>query len=295
MSQEQAERVFDQVVFPGINIGRDWFGLRSMEFMPRDSSPLRVQIPGEQFGRTVKLVADPQMGPVTLKRHRWQIEELDFAKRVCIGAEPITLVDVGANMGLYSRQMLVALPAIAEVFAYEPEPQNFACMVHNLAPFPGKFIAIQAALSNKAGKLNFYLDPTNCGNYSLNPAAMPPKSKHTIISVETMDVAVECMTWIDRGRRIFYKSDTESLDELIATAIRPEFWPHVFAGFVEIWRINKPQFDTFIFAAILDIFPNKVFLANADMRVSETQVSTTDVLNYLKGNDRMHRDLAFWR
>ena len=287
-----AEIAYDQVVPYGIRLCRDNFGLTAMELIPREGSPLSV--PGAAAsGRTVRLVTDYLMCPIVLKRHRWQVEELDFAKRVCTGAEPITLVDVGANMGLFSRQLLAAIPSIAEVFAYEPEPQNFSCLVHNLRPFDVKVAAVEAALSNKAGKLEFYLDPTNNGNFSLNPDAMPPQYATT--SVETKDVSMECAAWMERGHRIFYKSDTEGFDEFIATAIRPEFWPRVFAGIMELWRIKKPQFDTEAFAAICDCFPNKIFLANADMRVAETSVTTADVVDYVKGGDRLHRDLGFWR
>ena len=110
MSQAEAEKAYQQVVPFGIRLCRDWFGLRSLEFLPRSGSPLSAQVDGETPGRTVKLVADYLMCPIVLGRHRWQVEELEFAKRVCTGAEPITLVDVGANMGLFSRQMLAGLP-----------------------------------------------------------------------------------------------------------------------------------------------------------------------------------------
>jgi FkbM family methyltransferase len=267
--------------------------LRIIEFMPRDGFPLAVQIQGEPSRRTVKVVADLGMGPIVLDRHRWQVEELEFCKRVCTGTEPITLVDVGANMGLFSRQLLAALPTIENVFAYEPEPQNFACLVHNLEPFCGKVTAFEAALSNKAGKMEFYLDPINSGNFSLTPDAMPQKYFKTI--VETKDVAIECVTWTNGERRIFYKSDTEGFDELIATTIRADVWSHIFAGFIEIWRIKKPPFDTEVLASILDSFPNKIFLPNADTNVSEMPVSTTDVLNYIEVHDGRHVDLGFWR
>jgi FkbM family methyltransferase len=260
--------------------------------MPWDSSPLKVGADSDHLGPTVKLVADYLMCPIVLGRHRWQIEELDFAKRVCIGAEPITLVDVGANMGLFSRQLVVAIPAIAKVFAYEPEPNNFGCLVHNLEPFRERVVAIQAAISNNSGNMEFYLDPTNSGNFSLAVDAMPPS--YTKMIVETKNVALESTAWLEGKQRIFYKSDTEGFDELVASAIRPEVWSRVFAGMIEIWNIKKPPYDQALFASILDRFPNKVFLANADTRVSELRVSTADVLNYINGGNRQHRDLAFW-
>jgi FkbM family methyltransferase len=293
VSQIEAEKAYQQVVPFGIRLCRDWFGLRALEFMPRSDSPLNVTAAGQEVGTSVKLVADYLMCPIVLGRHRWQIEELEFAKRVCTGGEPVTLVDIGANMGLFSRQMLAVLPAIAESFLYEPEAQNFASLLHNLKPFGDKVTAFEAALSNEAASREFYLDPTNNGNFSLNVDAMPPNHYKTTIT--TKDVAAEYGAWMASGRRIFYKSDTEGFDEFIAASIPAAFWPQVFAGIMELWRIKKPAFDIERFAAVLDHFPNKIFLANADMRVAEAPVTTSDILDYVKGSDRLHRDLGFWR
>jgi FkbM family methyltransferase len=290
VSPAEAERAYNQVVPLGIRICRDWFGLASLEFSPRDGSPLMIGREGQQFAPTVRLVADYLMCPIVLGRHRWQIEELNFAKRVCLGSEPITLIDVGANMGLFSRQLLIAIPAIAKVFCYEPEPQNFGCMSHNLKPFSDRVTMIEAAVSNRSGPTELYLDPTNNGNFSLAVDAMPPNFGKILVDVR--DVAIECETW-GKGR-IFYKSDTEGLDEQVAAAIRPDVWQRVFAGIMEIWPITKPAVDRALFAAILDRFPNKVFLANADTKVSEIAVTTADVLKYMASGSRLHRDLGFW-
>jgi FkbM family methyltransferase len=165
----QANQFYDRVVPAAIHLCRDWYGLNSLEFRPRDGSPLQ-----DRTNSSVKLVADRLMCPIALGRHRWQIEELEFAKRVCIGPEPITLIDIGANMGLFSRQLLIAIAAIAKVYAYEPERENFACLSHNLAPFDCERSMIEAAISDSSGEAEFYLDPTNSGNYSLAVSAMPP-------------------------------------------------------------------------------------------------------------------------
>ena len=291
MNQSEADKAYDQIVPFALSLCRQGFGLQMLQFLPREGSPLSVKLQDQAW--FVALVTDQLMCPIVLKRHRWQIEELHFARRVCPASEPLTLVDVGANMGLFSRQLLAALPNLAEVFAYEPEPQNYGCLVFNLSPFQDKVHAIRAALGDVAGTGDFYLDPTNSGNFSLNRAAMP--LQHAATRVETRDVAAECQSWLSSERRIFYKSDTQGYDELIATTIRPEVWPRVAAGIMEVWRIEKPRFDVHRLAQILDQFPNKIFLANADLNVAEMPVSTADVLQFIDSNDHSHRDLGFWR
>ena len=285
----QANQFYDRVVPTAIHLCRDWYGLKSLEFRPRAGSPLQ-----DRTNSGVKLVADRLMCPIALGRHRWQIEELEFAKRVCIGPEPITLIDIGANMGLFSRQLLIAIGAIAKVYAYEPERENFACLSHNLAPFDGEKSMIEAAISDRSSEAEFYLDPTNSGNYSLAVSAMPPS--YTKVLVRTLNASTECLAWLEGQNRIFYKSDTEGLDEWVATLIRPEFWPRVFAGMIELWNIaKKPSLDSEAFSFMLDSFPNKVFLANADTKVSEVSVNTADIFNYINSRTQPHRDLAFWR
>jgi len=285
----QANQFYGRVVPATIHLCRDWYGLKSLEFRPRDGSPLHAR-----DNSTVKLVADREMCPIALGRHRWQIEELQFAKRVCVGTEPITLIDIGANVGLFSRQLLIAIPAIAKAYAYEPERENFACLSHNLAPFDCEKIMMEAAVSDSSGEAEFYLDPNNSGNYSLAASAMPPS--FTKVTVKTLNATSECATWVEGQNRIFYKSDTEGLDEWVVTLIRPEFWSRVFAGMIELWNIAKKRsINSAALSFMLDSFPNKVFLANADTKVSEAPVSTADIFNYINSRAQPHRDLAFWR
>jgi hypothetical protein len=139
--------------------------------------------------------------------------------------------------------------------------------------------------------MEFYLDPANSGNFSLAVGAMPPN--YSKIIVETRNAAVECAAWTETKQRIFYKSDTEGLDEQVVAAIRPDIWQNVFAGIIEIWNIKKPAFDIAALTAVLDRFNNKIFLANADNKVTEERVSTQDVLHYIQSGNRQHRDLAF--
>jgi FkbM family methyltransferase len=290
-NRAEADNLFGELVGNTVWLGREWFGLKRLEFAPRDGSPLQVQ-----DGSTVKLICDYVMGPTALRRHCWQLSELEFAKRLNLSGElPITLVDVGANMGLFSRQLLIALPAISKVFCYEPEHENFDCLSHNLAPFADKVEMIEAAVTKSRGEAEFYLDGYNSGNFSLALSAMPKRHKKTI--VKTVNVADECTAWLGGGSRIFYKSDTEGFDEWIATLIAPAVWARTVAGIMELWRIpGRPSLDVVAFSSILNSFPHKIFLGNADTGSRESSVTTTEVLDYINGTaDETHRDLAFWR
>jgi FkbM family methyltransferase len=286
-TKANADALFSQYAPNVIELLAQWYGLQSLEFVPREDSALRH---GET---TVRVVPDPIMGPITLFRHRWQIEELEFAKRV-IREEPVTLIDIGANMGLFSRQLLVALPSIKGLFAYEPEQMNFNCLTHNLREL-GPAETIRAAICDTAGEADFFIDPTNAGNFSLSVGAMPP-SGHRVVRVPTLSASAESARWLESGRRLFYKSDTEGLDQWITTLIPLDVWRQCVGGVIELWNIPKrPDLNRDAFAAILDIFPNKIFLANADVRVPETPVTTGSVIDFVSGMTQPHRDLGFWQ
>lgn len=99
---------------------------------------------------------------------RWRVETL-FTK------EPVTidwmtrltaqdvLVDVGANVGMYS--IWAAKVAGARVFSFEPESQNYALLNKNIAlnALAGRVTAFCAALSDVAGFSSLYLSQWGTG------------------------------------------------------------------------------------------------------------------------------------
>ncbi len=65
-----------------------------------------------------------------------------------------TVVDVGANIGLFTCLMAKAVGPGGKVFAFEPEPANLELLEKNLQDNSiGNVVVIQKALSDKAGKL----------------------------------------------------------------------------------------------------------------------------------------------
>ena len=261
--------------------------VRSIEIEPKPGTPLHA---AHAPGATCIMPLDYVIAPLVIVTHAWDREAIDLVRLIVEEqAGSATLVDIGANSGLFTRQMLIASPEFRHAFAYEPHPGNFRCLQHNLSQFPNVRLN-NYGLAPQGGTLKFYLDPDNCGNYSLNAAAMPAARECATISVSIRSVAEEEQAWIETGLPIFYKSDTQGHDEVIASAISPVFWDQVFGGMLELWRIEKPSWSSAAMASLLDRFPNKRFIKSP-----KAPITTNDILAYLAGSDGDFQDVIFWK
>lgn len=71
------------------------------------------------------------------------------------------IVDAGANIGNHAAYWSAFVPHEA-ILAFEPEPENFALLVRNLAHDPSAF-CYRAALSDRAGTTRMVIDTQNRG------------------------------------------------------------------------------------------------------------------------------------
>lgn len=77
-------------------------------------------------------------------------------------------VDVGANLGYYSVIAATVLGENDRVFAFEPEPANFAILSKNIAENQlGNVLATHAGLSNVSEAGELYLNPENRGDHQI--------------------------------------------------------------------------------------------------------------------------------
>lgn len=270
-----------------VRILRDSHRVCSLEVSPADSSPLFLR---NDRGTPIKvhLPNDSVIGHFALLNQHWDIGKPKFVQHVAATVgNHIVLVDVGANVGLFSRQSFSLSPGIAALHAYEPHPGNFDLLCRNLEGMERARLN-NFGLGNATSTLNFYLDPDNAGNYSLNVNAMPTRFERT--SVAIVRAADEEDKWLAHEQPIFYKSDTQGFDETIATSLSSDFWNNVCGGVLELWRIPGKEYDVDKFARIIDRFDNKVFESKP-----KSNVSSLEIMEYLRSSDHQFDDLLFWR
>jgi FkbM family methyltransferase len=95
--------------------------------------------------------------------HYWQAIQRLLAPRA---AEPLHIVDGGANLGEMTAQLLRAYPA-AQVTAFEPAPATYARLARRFAGEP-RVRTLPLALGATPGEMDFHVN-RHCGTNSLFP------------------------------------------------------------------------------------------------------------------------------
>lgn len=97
----------------------------------------------------------------------------------------MTVVDAGANRGGFSVLASARTGPSGRVFAFEPEPANFATLVRRMQRFTN-VTPVQAAVSSSVGTAVLHLDSFHAG-HSLTSVAAGPAVSEVTVPVTTLD------------------------------------------------------------------------------------------------------------
>jgi FkbM family methyltransferase len=123
-----------------------------------------------------------------------------------------TVVDIGAQAGTFT--VLAANAAKnGRVIAFEPEPNNHALLMENVALNKLHNVAVsQKAVTNRAGKATLYVSSNNTGGHSFSVA--PTMVQKTAVTVRTTTFA-DIVRDHDIDRINFLKIDAEGAEYAI--------------------------------------------------------------------------------
>jgi FkbM family methyltransferase len=241
-------------------------------------------------GDTLLMPFDRIMYPATVAGSAWAEGMLEFVVQHIDPLRRYAVLDIGANVGLFTRQIALRLPGLTRFLCVEAEPGNFRALQYNVGQLLRDRVSLwNVALSDSDGEARLFRDTENIGNYSLNDDAMRDRSFDTV----TVRCAAVERWMFDHVRlmeeeRLIWKSDTQGHDELIISLTPMEVWDRIDVAVVELWRINKPHFDREMFCRRLDAFSNKSIGGGS-------RSTTAEILDFLQGDDWRHDDLYLWR
>lgn len=238
-------------------------------------------------GDRLMVPEDEVILPAVLANGAWMAEHTAFVGAHLPPEGQCALVDIGANCGLFTRQVLRALPRFDRVVCAEADADNHAALCRNLAQVPGLAMRLdQVALGEADGEMTLYRDAGNCGNYSLHPDAMRGRAYGTA----RVTVAA-AGAWLEQAlpgdQPIVWKSDTQGHDEVIVAAAPWPVWRRVQVAIVEVWRIDKGRTLPVGFLERVADMPHRMLGGKA--------VSAAAVAEYLASGDHAHDDLLMWR
>lgn len=82
-----------------------------------------------------------------------------------------TVIDLGANIGIYTLLAAKIIGPSGSVWAFEPDPRNFALLTKNIQENGyTQITAVQKAVSHQSGFVSLFRSPINWGDHRLLPS-----------------------------------------------------------------------------------------------------------------------------
>jgi FkbM family methyltransferase len=163
----------------------------------------------------------------------WEPEETAaFVAHVGPG---MCVFDVGANVGYYTLLAARAVGASGRVFAFEPEPRNFALLSRSVAG--NGFVNVRlhnAAVSSGPGSARLHLDDANFGAHSFELGSVRTSSGRSVeVDAVALDGFLEEAR--DSAAGILVKIDVQGAEALVVEGARGLLALPRVTVFLELW------------------------------------------------------------
>ena len=141
--------------------------MRLYHYAYRILKPRGIILTETQDLRMYVHAADDVITPEILAYGVHEEDETELFKKII--KPSMVIVDIGANIGYYSLLAAKLVGEKGKVYVFEPDPLNYNLLVANIETNHfTNIIPIQKVVSNKAGKVKFFLDKGNFGAHTLS-------------------------------------------------------------------------------------------------------------------------------
>ena len=179
-------------------------------------------------------------------RHRgeWEKEVSNFLSS-CIKdlkkeSRNITLLDLGANIGLISLQVINDLEFNIQLIAVEPLPQHISALERNLKSISrtNEVIILPVALGLESKMEYIHKQNTNSGNTSLI-ARVVPTDQVSKVKIQMLDTEEFSSKYLQIDHNFVIKSDLQGFDAKVLSRLSKEIWEKTNAASVEVWALKE--------------------------------------------------------
>lgn len=237
-------------------------------------------------GDTLVMPDDAVMSPAVRANAAWDQPNVELVASHLDAGKNYTLLDIGANVGLFSRQLAHRVPNIERFICVEPDRNNFRALRYNLFGIEDRVTFCNVALADEDGVAEIFRDTENIGNYSLNPEAIAGRP-YTPAQVHLRNTRLWMDDAVGGQGPLIWKSDTQGYDESIIAATPLAIWHRIDVALIELWRIAKPAVDRAALRERFACFRHRQLGSNTDISVDE-------IMDYLSSDDGKSSDLLMW-
>ena len=202
---------------------------------------------------------DQLITPNILKSGKWDYFIIEFINKYCLKKKTkFNFIDIGANIGLISLQLINTNRYIKNYFCVEPDIQNYNILKENLSVNKTNNINTYnyALIDGKnKKKQKIFIDKSNFGNYSLIK-----KNNYQIDYVKSYNAKKFLNRIINKygSYKFIYKSDTQGYDEIILLSLGSNIIKRFKILILEISNFDFLARNIDKFIEILDQFDEKV-------------------------------------
>lgn len=197
-------------------------------------------------GERIIIPLDEIMTSYILRYGCWDPEIVNFIKNN-IQTKDNIIIDIGANIGLITRQLILAKIKYKKIFCIEPNSENFKLLKKNLSFFKNiKYLNFGLGKKKRVSKI--YLNKYNFGDYSFKTKT----SKFEKAMIENVNSFFKKN--IKNNKNLIYKSDTQGMDEEILFSIDKKYFQNINILIIEITNHNIILKNKDYFITILNNF-----------------------------------------
>lgn len=202
----------------------------------------------------------------------WEKEVTDLVKGIV--SKGMTFIDLGSHIGYYTILAADLVGKNGRVFAFEPDPNNYALLIRNIEANGYENVTpVNKAVSNKTGAAKLFLNPDNKGDHKL--WASHERQQWVNVEATTLDNFFEnhasrvdvIKMDIEGGEMAALRGMAKLIERNANLKIISEFWPRA---------IEETGFSPTEFLNKLMEYDFKLY------HISEQGVKPTDILFLMK-------------